>query len=99
MWHCDSGQCMATCVGHSGPVYTAVFSPDGCNLLTASHDRTVKIWDTTTGDCEKTLAKFDRTIHSAVYSPDGKMIATATDDHEVIIWDAATLRQMPGSVT
>ncbi len=63
-------------MGHSGPVYTAVFSPDGgdlsslihhrrtnvgsslknfssltdwgCNLLTASHDRTVKIWDTTT---------------------------------------------------
>ena len=81
-------------VGHSGPVYTAAFSPEGLCLLTASHDRTVKFWDTAGGGCERTLAKLERTIHSAVWSPDGALIATATDDSEVVIWDAESLQEL-----
>jgi len=31
---------------HTGTVYSAVFSPDGSRILTASDDNTAKIWYT-----------------------------------------------------
>ncbi len=31
--------------GHSGPVRSVVFSPDGHTLATGSDDRTVTLWD------------------------------------------------------
>jgi WD40 repeat protein len=33
---------VASC--HEGPVYSAAFSPDGAKVVTASDDRTARIW-------------------------------------------------------
>eukprot|EP01052_Picozoa_sp_SAG31_P054210 SAG31_NODE_14304_length_815_cov_1.555866_1_plen_45_part_10 len=41
--------------GHSGPVTSAAFSPDGTKVVTASYDTTVRIWSAVTGECEQTL--------------------------------------------
>ena len=30
---------------HDGPVFSAVFSPDGARVLTASADNTARLWD------------------------------------------------------
>ena len=38
-----------TLKGHSGPVTSAAFSPDGRRVVTASWDDTAKIWDAETG--------------------------------------------------
>jgi WD domain, G-beta repeat len=32
-----------------------VFSPDGTTLASASHDRTVRLWDVATGEHQRTL--------------------------------------------
>ncbi|KAI9807870.1 MAG: hypothetical protein M1825_005176 [Sarcosagium campestre] len=37
--------------GHSRALTDAVFSPDGRRILSASYDRTMKLWDTETGIC------------------------------------------------
>ena len=34
-----------TLEGHSGPVYSVSFSPDGKRIVSGSADKTVKIWD------------------------------------------------------
>jgi WD40 repeat protein len=34
-----------TLKGHTGPVTSASFSPDGSRIVTASWDNTAKVWD------------------------------------------------------
>ena len=64
---------------HEGEVRSAVFSPDGARILTASADRTARLWD---GGSGKLLATFQHEgeVTSAVFSPDGARILTASAD-------------------
>ena len=40
---------MCTLRGHSGPVYSVAYSPDGKHIVSGSQDETVKVWDSQTG--------------------------------------------------
>ena len=66
---------------HGGPVNSAVFSADGSLLLTASLDRTAKVWDSCTGECKLTLAGHDDPVFSAVFSADGSLVLPAPTPH------------------
>ena len=74
--------------GHTATVFSVTFSPDGKKVVTASFDRTARIWDTESGEVLRTLDGHTGVLRAAVFSPDGKRIVTASDDRTARIWDA-----------
>ncbi|MEI6778677.1 MAG: hypothetical protein WCK70_17390, partial [Chloroflexales bacterium] len=73
--------------GHTDSVVSAVFSPDGQRILTASTDHTARLWDAQ-GQILATLKGHTGFVTSAIFSPDGQRILTASDDNTVRLWDA-----------
>ena len=80
----------------TGPVSSAAFSPDGSRIVTASSDKTARIWDAATGKEIVVLRGHDDDglVFSAAFSPDGSRIVTASDDKTARIWDAATGKEI-----
>ncbi len=78
-----------TSFNHQDEVVGAAFSPDGARILTASSDKTAKLWDAASG---KLIASFDHQdeVKHAAFSPDGTRILTASVDKTAKLWDAAS---------
>jgi WD40 repeat protein len=80
---------LAVLSGHGEIVFSAAYSPDGSHIVTASRDKTARIWDGRTGAQLLVLPGHDR-VNSAAYSPDGMRIVTASFDGTARILDART---------
>jgi WD40 repeat protein/serine/threonine protein kinase len=81
---------LKTLRGHLGPVIDVSFSPDGQSVLTASLDRTARIWDAGNGILLRTLTDSSNAVTSASWSPDSRRIVTAGTDGTALVWDAAS---------
>src|SRR5258706_1377418 len=76
-------------VGHTGGIHSVRFSADGSQLLTASEDTSVILWDVQTG---QSIHRFVGTVslaYSAVFSADNRTILSAADGG-IDIWDIQT---------
>jgi WD40 repeat protein len=76
--------------GHSHVVYSASYTPDGKRIVTASADKTARIWDATTGAALLTLKGHASTLRSAAFNSDGAKIVTASDDMTARVWNSQT---------
>jgi WD40 repeat protein len=72
--------------GHRNFLYSAVFSPDGSRVITASRDSTAKLWDTQ-GNLITDFRGHRGEVYRAVFSKDGQRILTASSDSTARLWD------------
>lgn len=75
--------------GHRGRVLSVAVNSDGNQILSASVDKTIRVWDAFTGACLKVLEGHSDSVSYACFSNDGKIIASASDDKTIRIWSAA----------
>ncbi len=73
-------------VGHSGPVYSASFSPDHLFLLTASEDKTVRLWGLETKSTLVTYKAHNFPVWDVDFSPLGYHFVTASNDRTAKLW-------------
>ena len=74
LWDADTGEILRTLSGHTGPVESVAFSPDGHTVASGSGgwDDTVRVWDATTGELLHTLNGHFSIVDSIAFSSDGK---------------------------
>jgi WD40 repeat protein/serine/threonine protein kinase len=80
--------------GHTDSITRIKIVRDGKRIVTASQDKTAKVWDAETGRNLLTLRGHTDWVWAAAYSPDGRRIATGGPDRSVRIWDATSGRPL-----
>lgn len=83
-------ECLLTLRGHKRMVYDIAIAPDNLILASASHDRTIKIWDLATGSLKTTLTGHEGWVLSVAIAPDGKTVVSGSYDNTIAIWDLGT---------
>ncbi|PAQ11455.1 hypothetical protein CIT26_05600 [Mesorhizobium temperatum] len=78
---------------HDAEVTQAVFNRTGDRIVTASHDKTARIWDVSKGTEIAVLKGHRGPVERAGFSPDGRRVITAARDGTARIWDAASGEQ------
>ncbi len=82
--------------GHQGELRSLAFSRDSQALVSASADRTARIWPmgraAAGGAAGERVLKggHSAALSSAAFSPDGAWVVTASADNTVRVWDAKT---------
>ncbi len=79
-----------TLKGHTSDLWSAAFSPTATRILTASSDKTAKLWEATSGTLIATLEGHTEGLRNAAFSPDGALIATVARDGLGTLWNGKT---------
>ena len=70
---------------------SVVFSPDGKTLASASHDKTVRLWEVATGKEIRKLQGQQGVVYSVASSPDGRTLASAGSNTTVLVWQLSAI--------
>lgn len=77
----------AILLGHSAAVWYAKYSRDGSKIISASSDKTVRVWDTRTGNCIHVLTGHNGRVNTANFSYNGKYAVSASNDKTICVWN------------
>lgn len=79
-----------TLTGHTSFVNDLIVSPDSRLLMSASADKTIKVWDLQTGELLKTLTGATSFVNALTITLDGSFLIGASADKTIRVWDLQT---------
>ena len=95
LWDPRTGRELQRFTGHTYPIRSVAFSPDGRRVLTGGNDSTARIWDVATG---REIRRIDlgrsTPIARVAFYPDGRRVLIGTDHGKLWVWDAETGKQL-----
>ncbi len=86
----ETSSVATTINGHSSFINYLIISPDGQTLVSASADKTIKVWDLANCKEIRTLTGHSSFVNYLVISPDGQTLASASADKTIKLWNLAT---------
>ncbi len=90
LWDFESGEMLASFVGHEFSVIDLAFLPDGTKAVSASWDRNLILWDLEHGILERQISGRNPDLFSVDVDPSGKYALAGTGDGQVVLWDLET---------
>ncbi len=94
LWDAATGQQLRDLQGHTAPVTTVGWSPDGNQILSGSADGSLKIWDAVSGKEKRALKGHSGGVTCVAWGPDGQEIVSSGRDATVKVWDASTAQEL-----
>jgi WD40 repeat protein len=88
LWSLEEGGPPRRLSGHEDAVTAGCFTPDGSRLVSASSDKTLRLFEPGSGRCLATMAGHLEAVTALAVSPDGRLAASA-GGADLKLWDLA----------
>jgi WD40 repeat protein len=88
--HINSYSTAKTFVGHTDRILDAKYLNDKANILSASDDTTIKLWDYDTECCIKTFTDHSAPVWALDISDNEKVFISGSSNGEIKSWDIAS---------
>ncbi len=93
VWDAATGRLLGV-YGEPGSTATAVFGPDGSEVLAGGFDGTARIWEARTGRARLVIEADQEAVSGAAFSGDGRRVVTSGFDGTVRIFDGRDGEQL-----
>ena len=87
MWSTQTGKLIDVLGGHEGPISALAFSPLGDRLVSASWDKTIRVWDVFGRSSAVEPFRLNADALALAFRPDGLEVAVSTLDGQIMFWD------------
>jgi WD40 repeat protein len=81
------GSLIRTFEGHASSVNAVAMVPDAHHFVSASSDRTLRLWDLETGQLLRTFEGNAGSVNAVVVTPDGRRAISASRDGMLRLWE------------
>lgn len=93
----DVGYARKCLTGHNQPAQDVVTSSDGQFALSASWDKTMRLWDLNVGASVRTFSGHTSDVNSVAFSSDNRQIVSGSRDKTIRLWN--TLAECKYTIT
>ncbi len=89
IWDVNTGKCLQTLAGHTGWIFSVVWSPDG-KVLASMSENSIHLWDANTGECLQVLEGSYCFVGAIAFSPNSQVVAVGDIEYKIKFWDIST---------